>query len=216
MSRTAWLGAALVAVVLAGCPQRDAANRGVVPSANHKQGEDGPMSQETTGSKQDGVIQPSHKDVVAAVQQSGDQQLAVLMTDPSGYVLRPTDLAGVKHHRVFRVLFTESDHPMSFWLATDRSGAGATVLSQHLVGVAEFLRDEPDLRGAADVAARFHELYRDQGTHSEVLGSPAPVVERRADGLHLRLAVRSDDRNELWKVELPATGAPAISVDALR
>lgn len=166
-------------------------------------------------SKQDGVIQPSQKEVAAAVQRSGDQQLAILMADPGGYVLRPTDLAGMKHHRMFRVLFTGSDHPMSFWLATDRSGAGATVLSQHLVGVATFLRDEPDLWGAADVATRFHELYRDQGAHSEVLPSPAPVVERRADGLHLRLAVRNDDRNEIWKVDLPAAGAPAISVEAL-
>lgn len=174
------------------------------------------MTQESPVSKQEGVIQPSAKDVAAAVQRSGDQQLAILMADPGGYVLRPTDFPGMKHHRLFRVLFTGSDHPMSFWLATDRSGANATVLSQHLAGVAAFLRDEPDLWGAVDVAARFHELYRDQGIHSEVLGSPAAVVERRADGLHLQLSVRSDDRNELWKVDLPTAGAPAISVEALR
>lgn len=166
-------------------------------------------------SKQDGVIQPSQQDVAAAVQRSGDQQLAILMADPGGYVLRPTDFAGVKHHRIFRVLFTGSDHPMSFWLAADRGGANATVLSQHLAGVAAFLRNEPDLWGAADIATIFHELYRDQGVRSEVLRSPAPIVERRADGLHLRLAVRSDDRNELWKVDLPTAGAPAISVEAL-
>jgi len=173
------------------------------------------MNQEKPVSKQDGVIQPSQKDVAAAVERSGDQQLAVLMADPGGYVLRPTDFAGVKHHRIYRVLFTGSDHPMSFWLAADRNGAHATVLSQHLAGVATFLRDEPDLLGSADIAARFHELYRDQGVHSEVLRSPAPLVERRADGLHLRLAVRNDDQNEIWKVDLPTAGAPAISVEVL-
>lgn len=173
------------------------------------------MTQEATVSKQDGAIQPTRDEVLAAVQRSGDRQLAILMADPGGYVLRPTDLAGVSHHRVFRVLFTGTDHPMSFWLATDQSGANATVLSQHLEGVAAFLRDEPDLWSADDVARRFHELYRDQAEHSEILSSPAPVAERRAGGLHLRLAVRSDGRSELWKVELPAAGAPTISVEAL-
>lgn len=173
------------------------------------------MIQEATVSKQDGAIQPGRAEVLAAVQRAGDRQLATLMGDQGGYVLRPTDLAGVSHHRVFRVLFTDTDHPMSFWLATDRSGGNATVLSQHLGGVAAFLRDEPELWNADDVARRFHELYRDQGEHSEILSSPAPAAERRPDGLHLRLAVRSDGGNELWKVELPTTGAPKFTAEVL-
>lgn len=159
--------------------------------------------------------QPDKNEVLAAVQRSGDQQLAVLMADPSGYVLRPTDLTGVKHHQVFRVLFTGTDHPMSFWLATDRSGGNATVLSQHVNGIAAFLRGEPELWASSDLARTFHELYRDQSVHSEILSSPAPVTERRGDGVHLRLAVRSDGQNELWKVDLPAAGASAIAVEAL-
>lgn len=173
------------------------------------------MTQEPMVSKQDGAAVPGKKEVLTAVQRSGDQQLAILMRDPGGYVLRPTDLPGVKNHRVFRVVFAGTDHPMSFWLATDRSGGAASVLSQHLVGVAEFLRAEPELWGAGDIAQRFHELYRDQAVHSEVLSSPAAVAERRADGLHLRLAVRSDGQSEIWKVELPLGGAPAIKVEAL-
>ncbi len=173
------------------------------------------MTQEAKVSKQDGPTQPSRDEVLAAVQRSGDRQLALLMADPGGYVLRPTDLPGVANHRVFRVLFTDTDHPMSFWLATDRSGGNATVLTQHLEGVAAFLRAEPALWGADDVAQRFHELYRDQGVRSEILPSPAPAVERRGGGLHLRLAVRSEDRSELWKVELPASGASKIATEVL-
>lgn len=205
----------LAVLVLAGCPQRDTTNRAAATSANSKQAQDVPTTQEATVSKQDGASQPAREEVLAAVQRSGDKQLAILMADPGGHVLRPTELAGVKHHKVFRVLFTGTDHPMSFWLATDGSGGNATVLTQHLAGVAAFLRAEPELWGANDVARRFHELYRDQGAHSEVLSSPAPVAERRADGLHLRLAVRSDGQSELWKVELPAAGSPRIAVEAL-
>jgi len=210
MSMTPRLGAVAVVVALAGCPQRDVTNGPVAHPANHEQG-DGPMTNE---SRQDGRA-PGHDEVVAAVQRSGDRQLAILIGDPSSYVLRPTELAGVTHHRVFRVLFTATDHPMSFWLATDRSGGGATVLSQHLPGVAAFLHAEPALWNASDVARQFYELYRDQGVHSELLTSPAPAVERRGDGLRLRLAVRSDQRSELWKVELPAAGTPAIAVEAM-
>jgi hypothetical protein len=173
------------------------------------------MTQEATVSKQDGPKQPSRDEVLAAVQRSGDRQLAILMADPGGFVLRPTDLPGVANHRVFRVLFTDTDHPTSFWLATDRSGGNAAVLTQHLEGVAGFLRAEPALWGADDVAQRFHELYRDQGVRSEILPSPAPSVERRGGGLHLRLTVRSEDRSELWKVEIPASGASKLAAEVL-
>lgn len=210
----ACLGAALAVLALAGCPQRDPTNRVAPTSANPKQGGDGSMTQEAPVSRQDGVTQPGRDEVLAAVQRSGDRQLATLMGD-GGHVLRPTELAGVSHHRVFRVLFTDTDHPMSFWLATDKGGGNATVLSQHLDGVAAFLRAEPELWNADDLPRRFHDLYRDQSVHSEVLSSPAPVVERRGDGRALRLAVRSDGRSELWKVELPAAGSPKISVEAL-
>ncbi len=207
--------AVLAGLALAGCPQRDTANRAAATSGNPKPGEDAPMSQEAKVSKQDGPNQPGRDEVLAAVQRSGDRQLAILMADPGGYVLRPTDLPGVSNHRVYRVLFTDTDHPMSFWLATDRRGGNATVLTQHLEGVAAFLRAEPALWGADDVAQRFYDLYRDQGVRSEVLPSPAPAAERRDGGLHLRLAVRSEGRSELWKVEVPASGASKLSVEAL-
>jgi len=210
-----WLLAAVVAGVVTGCTPHGPANPPAVRPEHDKQGEDHPMTQENMVSRSDGPAKPSDAEVAAAVRRSGDQQLAILLRDPGGYVLRPTELPGVKHHQVFRVMFTGTDHPMSFWLATDRGGGEATVLSQHLAGVAAFLRGEPELAAAPDLAHSFHELYRDQDIRSELLSAPAPVVDRRADGLHLRLAVRSDGRNELWKVDLPAAGAPVLAVEAL-
>lgn len=166
-------------------------------------------------STQSAATQPSHDDVIAAVQRSGDRQLAILIADPGGFVLRPTELPGVMNHRVFRVMLTGTDHPTSFWLASNPNGGSATVLSQNLAGVAAFLRAEPSVWGAEDIARQFYELYRDQGLHSEILSAPSPSAERRGDGLHLRLAVRSEGRNELWKIDLPSAGAPAITVEAL-
>lgn len=110
---------------------------------------------------------------------------------------------------------SDTDHPMSFWLATDASGASPRVLSQRLDEVVELLRAEPALLGAADLPVRFHELYRDQGVGAQVLADPPPGVERAADGLRLTLAVRTDGVNQRWNVVIPEADKPSMTVSKL-
>ena len=161
------------------------------------------------------MTKPTHETVRAAVTRSGDRQLDALIQGPGSYVLRAETAPDVEHHQVFRVLLTETDHPMSFWIATDPDATTASVLSGQLDAVSGFLASEPRVVGAADLVARFHDLFRPQGVHSKVLDDPAPRVSRDSTGVALRYAVLIDGEREEWSVRLPANGRPTILTQPL-
>ncbi|MEM9490336.1 MAG: hypothetical protein AAGC55_14415 [Myxococcota bacterium] len=162
------------------------------------------------------MIKPSHGDMLAAAQRAGDKELEGLLADPDSYILRTTEMTGVEYHQIFRVVFVDTDHPMSFWLATDTMGNAATVLSQNLAGVHAFLRAESALLSGDGLPERFHDLYRHQGVQSKLLDTPRAVVERSAGDVHLKLAVQSDGDREVWKIALPAQGEPSLTVEPLQ
>jgi hypothetical protein len=209
VTRGLWMA---VLVCTAGCSQRSA------PGGDH----DGTnAASPDLGSKERDVADPrpappappTRDEVIAAVSRTGDRELVDLVAGQFG--VRPTDLPGVEHHRIYRVVLADTDHPMSFWLATDASGASPRVLSQRLEAVVELLRAEPALLGAADLPVRFHELYRDQGAQAQVLDDPPPAVERAADGLRLTLAVRTGGVDQRWDVLIPEAGEPSMTVSKL-
>lgn len=159
---------------------------------------------------------PSHAQVVAAIASSGDAELRGLVTRSEDYVLRRQDRTDLTGHTLYRVLMTNTDHPMSFWLAVPNNGVAPAVLSQNLSAVHAFLRHEPALaalEGDALIAA-FFDLYRHQGVRARIAAQPTPSVERGSARTTLRFGVAEAHMTETWTVTLPTQGQPSIAIEA--
>ncbi len=155
---------------------------------------------------------PNHDLIEGAVARSADAQLQQLFGGPDSYFVRGRDeIGGLARHRVHEIFFSETDHPMSFVLATDGDTGDAAVLSGRIAAMHTFLAGEPALRDSDGLAATFHELFRPRNVHSRVLEAPAPTVDRRGATITISYVVFIEGERERWTVFLPSEGGqPSI------
>lgn len=173
---------------------------------------------------------PTHEEVLRAVRETGDVELADWVQAPEDYSLRPVDIEGVVTHDVFRVMPKHLSHPMSFYVAA-RPGGGAVVTSGNAAGVGELVRSEPGLLQGPKAAARLLELWCDSADACTLVedgatlaGLPAELslqvlpslVERAGSGWRVQMHVL-DDAGQLqrWRLDVPAEGSPTATRDTL-
>ena len=161
------------------------------------------------------MAKPGHAAVMDAVRRSGDIELQQLVRTEDSYVLRATPMDGVSAHDVYRLLLVQVPHPMSVWLTVTCDAKQVDVLTRNLPAIRDFLAREPAVAGAADLAARFVELYRAQEVRVHVLDAPRPEVTRAGADLRIAVAVELAGRRERWDASLPAKGAPALRITTL-
>jgi hypothetical protein len=141
---------------------------------------------------------PTHDEVVTAVGEADDAEIAGWVADPADYVLVPVDL-GAEHHDFFALTPVAADHPIGVLLA--RGDDGVAVTSGRPDVVWRVLRDEPALRTPDDVVALLARSFDDIGYVGP--GSEPPLVAT-GDGWRGDLLVRRVGRRdqERWRVEL--------------
>jgi len=137
----------------------------------------------------------------------------MLVDGPDSYVVRTIAADDIEHHAIFEILFTLTDHPMSFLIATDPAVTQGNVLSGQVDATCALLRREPQILGGDRLVGRFHELFRPRAVHSRVLPAPAPSIARQAGTVNLSYTVFIEGEREHWSVVLPAVGKASVRMD---
>jgi hypothetical protein len=158
------------------------------------------------------MSKPGYDVVMAALDRAGNRDLPRLIGGPGGYVLKARTVDGVEKHALWRMLLTETDHPMGAYLMTDERG-DVSLLSGQLAAVAGLIRAEPGLQASPELPRTFWLLFRDQSRFTKVLDEPPPAVDRSGGDIVLRFAVSIDDEAEAWRVHIPASGEATCSAE---
>ena len=141
---------------------------------------------------------PSHEEVVAAIAETGDVELASWVEDPADYVTSPV-LLDAERHEFFALMPVTVDHPVGVLLV--RGEEGVAVTSGRPGVVWSVLRSEPALRGPGDIVAMLAPTWDDVAYVRP--GSEPPIVEED-DGWRCDLVVREVGGRdpERWRVRL--------------
>jgi hypothetical protein len=141
---------------------------------------------------------PHHDEIVAAVAETGDAELASWVEQPGDYVVSPVAL-DAERHAFFSLTPVPADHPIGVLLV--RGAEGLAVASGRPEVVWRVLRSEPTLRGPDDIVALLAPSWDDV---AYVGPGSAPPVVADGDGWRCDLLVRrvgGRDR-ERWQVQL--------------
>lgn len=149
---------------------------------------------------------PWHREVAAAVERTGDPELAGWVSDPGGYALLPVTLDEVGEHDLFALQPVDVGHPLAVVLARHRPSGGLAVTSGRPAAVWEVLRHEPGPPQPAVVVAL---LARTWGEAEYVGPVSGDAVQPDDGGWRCDLVVRLVDRDLLqrWTARLTAHDA---------
>lgn len=143
---------------------------------------------------------PSHDDVIAAVSDLDDDELASWVSEPGGYVLVPVAFDRAEHHDFFALTPVDASHPIGVLLARDQAGV-LVVVSGRPSAARDLLRAEPGLVDAETIVALLAPTWDDV----EYLGPGSePPVEAVEGGWRCDLRVRDGFGAEpvRWRVQL--------------
>ena len=151
---------------------------------------------------------PTHEEVTGAVAALSDPELAGWVESPTSYVLRPADIAVLRHHAAWYVIPIQISRPMGFYVVRGPDGA-VRVSSEQPKAVYTILRAEPELAISADLPKAVFELLRPQARSLTFLDGS---VQTTPEGWSLTLHVANQDQaRETWEVTL-AAGASGWTV----
>jgi hypothetical protein len=154
-----------------------------------------------------------HTHVLAAVAATGDPEIASWVEQPDDYAILPTEIPGLAAHRVVQIVPGHTSHPMGFYLAVDKKGAGA-VLSDQPDAVGRLVWSEPDLAAREDLAGHVLDLVAPLADQYAVAN---PAVRRTADEIVVEADVTDPDGEAMrWVLKMPRAGKATLKKGGAR